>query len=618
MAFESLLAYPEVIKTSVIESKDIWDLKKESLSDKKWEDDITSLSNTEIYKWEEEQDKSPDMTNYVDRSLEHDINSYETLKSDQILKKEQLENKTSDLSNKIQETKNNIENLELKSDILKTLEDTLNNIVVYLNSIGIKIEKFDFTNINELNTDIDNEKLNFTKLDNQSKEFQSKINTTEQNIDSLNDNINAIEQKKKYFDENLKSKYDSFDDSAKEKNLTPSDIDAINEAKKELIEKLNEANVDKLSQKQFIEEMDQYVISSIENLNEELNDFDPDFKEVFKSTSISAGVGAGVGAATGGPFGALVGATLNGTMGAVGELSSQYLKYKGASDTEALLVQTGVEVIGGAGLVKIGSKLGVHGGKLLIKNIDKLDDVAKVSSKLDKTDDVIKSANKLDNVDDSIKITSKLDKVDEGIDTLSGKIKDINPNIGEGKLNLLKGEIAERTQDSYYLNSGWKKIEGEVGRNGIDGLYYKYNKNGTVKDVLISESKYNTSKLGETLNGKQMSKEWITKKLDNLIEAYPDNKDYQSIKKLVDNDQYRARLWQLKENGDNLQINVSKILQKGHNDIGISKLNGSESLKINNFQKIDLLNPSDKYSQKITDMYNQNVNYVVNNSKYII
>lgn len=413
MSFESLFASPEVIKTSVVEANDTWDLKKESFPDKKWEDDITPLSETENYKWEEEHDKSPDMTDYVDRSLEHDINSYETLKNDQILKKEQLENKTSDLSNKIQETQNNIENLELKSDILETLENTLNDIVVYLNSIGIKIEKFDFSKIDELKTDIDNEKSNLTKLDNQSKEFQSKINTAEQNIDSLNDNINNIEQKKKYFDENLRSKYDNFDEYAKEKNLTPADIDAINESKMELVEKLSEANVDKLSQKQFIEEMDQYVISTIEDLKEEVEDFDPDYKAVVKSASISSGIGAGVGAATGGPFGALVGATLNGTMGVVGELSAQYLKHRGASDTEALLVQTGVEVIGGAGLIKLGSKLGVHGGKFLIKNIDKVDDVAKVSSKLDKTDDVIKSANKLDNVDDTIKTSSKIDNVED-------------------------------------------------------------------------------------------------------------------------------------------------------------------------------------------------------------
>lgn len=49
----------------------------------------------------------------------------------------------------------------------------------------------------------------------------------------------------------------------------------------------------------------------------------------------------------------------------------------------------------------------------------------------------------------------------------------------------------------FYTNSGWIKIEGEVGRNGIDGLYYQ-KKNGVIREVLVAESKWNKSRLGKS------------------------------------------------------------------------------------------------------------------------
>ena len=83
--------------------------------------------------------------------------------------------------------------------------------------------------------------------------------------------------------------------------------------------------------------------------------------------------------------------------------------------------------------------------------------------------------------------------------------------------------------DEYFKKSGWEKIQGEVGVNGIDGLYVKRDKDGNITNVLMSESKYNTSQLGDTKDGKQMSKDWIIKKLDNLEKAYPDNQDYSFV-----------------------------------------------------------------------------------------
>ncbi len=43
----------------------------------------------------------------------------------------------------------------------------------------------------------------------------------------------------------------------------------------------------------------------------------------------------------------------------------------------------------------------------------------------------------------------------------------------QGRLSIVNGASAECVMHKFYTNSGWIQIEGEIGRNGIDGLYYK-------------------------------------------------------------------------------------------------------------------------------------------------
>lgn len=78
------------------------------------------------------------------------------------------------------------------------------------------------------------------------------------------------------------------------------------------------------------------------------------------------------------------------------------------------------------------------------------------------------------------------------------------------KLILIKSNASEQLMDEYFKKSGWEKLK--VGVNGIDGLYVKRDKDGNITNVLMSESKYNTSQLGDTKDGKQMSKDWILKR----------------------------------------------------------------------------------------------------------
>lgn len=87
----------------------------------------------------------------------------------------------------------------------------------------------------------------------------------------------------------------------------------------------------------------------------------------------------------------------------------------------------------------------------------------------------------------------------------------------QGRLNIINGASAECVMHKFYTNSGWIQVEGEIGRNGIDGLYYK-KKNGVIKDVLVAESKWNTSRLGHSGKNKavkQMSQEWVLRTMNN-------------------------------------------------------------------------------------------------------
>lgn len=419
---------PEVSKKVSVDSNEDLHNKIEPFPEK-WEEKVEPISKIEKYQWEESLDKAPDITDSVDKKFTHDIENSKSLKNDQQLKRDLLEEQSSNTSSKIEKSQGEINRLELESNFLEIIEDTLNNIVIFLNDIGIKIEKFDFNKIDVLNEEIDIKKSDLAKSDKELKEHQSKINIVDKNIDYLNTQIDDTAIKQDYFDKNLRIKYDDFDEYTKTKNLTPDDIEAINEAKKELINKLDEANVDKLSQEKFVKEMDKYVISTIEKLNVELDDFDIDLKAVGKEAAVSGALGAGVGA-IGGPQGALAGGVIGVVTGIAGEIVSQYVKHKGATDKEALGVQMGVELLGGVGLIKVGGKLALNIGKTFLTKADKIDDVIKVSSKLDNVDDVVKPIKTLnESLAGKTHPITGIKFVKEVVETPFGKIEGVFPKF---------------------------------------------------------------------------------------------------------------------------------------------------------------------------------------------
>jgi hypothetical protein len=70
-------------------------------------------------------------------------------------------------------------------------------------------------------------------------------------------------------------------------------------------------------------------------------------------------------------------------------------------------------------------------------------------------------------------------------------------------LSKFNGNVAEDFMSKYFKGSGWKQLPGEVGSNGIDGLFVK-TKNGVVSDVMFVESKFKSKGIS-IIKGTEMS-----------------------------------------------------------------------------------------------------------------
>lgn len=97
---------------------------------------------------------------------------------------------------------------------------------------------------------------------------------------------------------------------------------------------------------------------------------------------------------------------------------------------------------------------------------------------------------------------------------------------GEKFTNEQLGNLGEMMMDQYYISKGYEPLnkqrvtsidDKKSGfKNGIDGVYEKTNPDGS-KSYVIADAKYNTSQLSETNDGKQMSDNWIDKRLDDAV-----------------------------------------------------------------------------------------------------
>jgi hypothetical protein len=133
------------------------------------------------------------------------------------------------------------------------------------------------------------------------------------------------------------------------------------------------------------------------------------------------------------------------------------------------------------------------------------------------------------------------------------------PTLELTNANHAVGEINERVMRRFFEESGWQRIEGQVGRSGVDGLFVKVNDAGEVRGVLVVEAKYNTGALASTNHGMQMSRDWLTEKLRVLRQSHPEDAIYRQVEERIDRGYYRARMWHLRVDSGQIHINQLKV-----------------------------------------------------------
>ncbi|WP_275660249.1 hypothetical protein [Pseudoalteromonas galatheae] len=161
----------------------------------------------------------------------------------------------------------------------------------------------------------------------------------------------------------------------------------------------------------------------------------------------------------------------------------------------------------------------------------------------------------------------------EGNDLKGAPVNKVNPpsrktpsDFTQHKsLNHRKGATGEYNAHQLMLENGYTplgKTDGNYkpGQSGIDGIYLHPN---PPPDYVITEAKYNTSPLGKTKNGKQMSNAWVTEK--RLEQAGIDEKTRRKILKSLqkNKDSVQKLLIRNKEDG----TLVIKALDKNANII---------------------------------------------------
>lgn len=175
------------------------------------------------------------------------------------------------------------------------------------------------------------------------------------------------------------------------------------------------------------------------------------------------------------------------------------------------------------------------------------------------------------------------------------------PGYNQVQVNHAVGEVTESLMAHYFKISGWTQIQGQIGRQGIDGLFVKLD-GDVIKDVLVVESKYSGSKLGMTNHGTQMSETWVRKKLFDLRAKYPDEKAYQDIEKFVDAGTYRAMIWNMNVENNSLKISLDKVKSKGADVVRVPA-SGSESRPLEN--EIKLTAPINDFEKNLVSHYNK-------------
>lgn len=181
-----------------------------------------------------------------------------------------------------------------------------------------------------------------------------------------------------------------------------------------------------------------------------------------------------------------------------------------------------------------------------------------------------------------------------------------NPSLGKTQVNHAVGAINENLMFRFYTSSAWRSIDGQVGRTGFDGLFVKMDDSGTVRELLVVESKYNRSLLKPTNHGMQMSDEWVRKKIADLRQKNPEHATYHQIEELIDRGVYRARLWHLKVEDGKAKIEL-KALHDKDGSIHLDDINEAAERPP---RVIDLGNPRGAFEKQFVSWYRDEINRV--------
>ena len=184
------------------------------------------------------------------------------------------------------------------------------------------------------------------------------------------------------------------------------------------------------------------------------------------------------------------------------------------------------------------------------------------------------------------------------------------PALGATQANHAVGAVNEGLMLRFFENSGWKAVDGQVGRTGFDGLLVKVDDAGTVRDLLIVESKYNTSTLKATNHGKQMSDEWVRKKIQNLRNQSPDNEIYSQIESFIEKGAYRAQLWNMQVANGKASIELKSV----HSKDGSVSLHGVEDVE-RPPPVIDIRAPKSEFDRRFTNWYQEEMDLVVSSQR---
>lgn len=192
----------------------------------------------------------------------------------------------------------------------------------------------------------------------------------------------------------------------------------------------------------------------------------------------------------------------------------------------------------GSTIIRHGDDI-VDGGSSIIKNGDKT-----IKGGLDTAADAIT---------DAARKTQKsiIESVENSVDG------------SKGLSTLQKGNYGEMKMDDFFESQGYKRISTDrvtdlngTTHQGIDGVYY--NPDGH-PPFIIGEAKYGSSRLSDTLDGKQMSDNWVDKRLSDAVGQTMADKI--TLQRMFDPNAVQKRLINISEDGKV----IPKILDESAN-----------------------------------------------------